>query len=192
MSHPGEPPAVTPSATAELLADLSAEMQVREYRDAVEMAENDVKVAYEQIRSAGKTALAKLTPLGLLGAAATFSLPYLPPAHLIGACLAVLFAALFAVCFMIAVRTIRSNIPPRSEITEDNTGWLIGVVLSPAELVQHYRDLVNRRLEVAAAELAILAPLGHRKHRRNGLLGDLVIADLIGGLLALAALRLGI
>ncbi|MFI5591241.1 hypothetical protein ACIA5G_39745 [Amycolatopsis sp. NPDC051758] len=191
MSHPGEPSAVTPSAT-DLLANLSAEMQIREYRDAVVIAENDVKVAYEQIRSAGKTALAKLTALGFLGTAAAFSLPYLPPAHLIGASLAVLFAALFAVCFVIAVRTIRSNIPPRGEITEANTGWLIGVVLTPAELVQHFRDRANSRLEVAAAELAILAPLGHHKHRRNGLLGDLLIADLITGLLAFAFLRLGI
>lgn len=192
MPENGDVPAtITQPAGPQPMEDHTAETQARD-RDAVELAENDVKVAYEQIRSGGKTALAKLTPLGLLGTAATFSLPYLPPPHLIGTCLAVLFAALYVVCFVLAVRTIRSNIPQRSKITADTTGWLIGVALTADELVQHYRDRANTRLEVAATEVSILAPLGYRRHRRNAYLGDLLIADLIVGLAALAALRLGI
>jgi len=196
VTQNGDPPAAfTQTVDPQVVADLSAEMQARkyrEYREAVELAEKDVDIAYEQIRAAGKTAVALLTALGLLGTSAAFLIPYLRPAHLVGGTLAGLFVVLFATCFVEAVWTIRSNIPPRRKITRENTSWLIGVVVEPGELEQIYRERANARLKIATIELATLSPRGHTRHSRNGRLGKLLIAVLLIGVAAFLALRFGI
>ncbi len=156
------------------------------------IAERDADRAYDQTFHAGKVAAGLVTALGLVGGGVALFIALIRTPHVLGWFLGGLFLLLFAATFVSGVLTIRSRMPPRCKIAEDHTGWLATLAVAPDQLAQHYLDRASRRLTVTAAEARRLASIAHAKHRRNILTAGLLISDVLAGLSAFAAIRLGL
>jgi hypothetical protein len=161
------------------------------YDIAALLAERDADRAYDQTFHAGKVAVGLVTALGLVGGGVALFIALIRNPHVLGWVLGGLFLLLFAATFVSGVLTICSSMPPRRKITEGNTGWVATLAVEPDHLAQHYLDRASRRLAVMAAEAQFLASIAHAKHRRNVLTAGLMISDVLTGLVAFAAIRLG-